>query len=244
MIIYPAIDLLGGSVVRLKEGDPNRQTVFSTNPLDTAKRWQQDRAEWIHMVNLDGAFAEANDNLDILAKVAKLDVKIQFGGGMRSLDDIAEALDRGASRVVLGTIAVNKPEIVTEAVEKFGAEAIAIALDARDGKITTHGWKEKTDLTPLELGRKMAEMGAVHALYTDVQRDGSLIGANIDHTIQLGRNTGLKIIASGGVTTAQEIEKLAHSRVVAGAIIGMALYEDRITLGEALLAAKAGGYAG
>jgi len=240
MIVYPAIDLRGGQVVRLKEGDPDRQTVFSTNPLNTARRWLTDGAEWLHMVNLDGAFDETNDNLDILSKVAELDLKIQFGGGLRSMDDIKNALERGATRVVLGTIAVKSPETVEEAVKTFGAERIAVALDARDGKITTHGWQQKSDLTPQEFGRQMAARGVEHALFTDVHRDGSLIGANVDATITLGRETGLKVIASGGVTTAQEIAKLAHSRVVAGAIIGMALYENRITLGEALLAAKAG----
>jgi len=244
MIIYPAIDLRGGQVVRLKEGDPDRQTVFSSDPIETAKRWLDQGAEWLHMVNLDGAFQEANDNLDILAKAAELDLKIQFGGGLRSLADIENALERGASRVVLGTIAVKSPETVTEAITKFGPDAIAIALDARDGKITTHGWQQKSDLTPQEFGRQMAKQGVQHALFTDVQRDGSLIGANINATITLGRETGLQVIASGGVTTAQEIETLARSQVVAGAIIGMALYEKRITLGEALLAAKADSHAG
>jgi len=244
MIIYPAIDLRGGQVVRLKEGDPDRQTVFSSDPINTAQRWLDEGAAWLHMVNLDGAFQEANDNLDILTEAAKLDLNIQFGGGLRSLADIENALERGASRVVLGTIAVKSPETVTEAITKFGPDAIAVALDARDGKIATHGWQQKSDLTPQEFGRQMAKQGVQHALFTDVQRDGSLIGANIDATITLGRETGLQVIASGGVTTAQEIETLAHSQVVAGAIIGMALYEKRITLGEALLAAKAGSHAG
>ena len=240
MIIYPAIDLRGGQVVRLKEGDPNRQTTFSSNPIETAQSWREQGAVWLHMVNLDGAFQEANDNLKILEQAAKLDLNIQFGGGLRSLDDITEAIERGAARVVLGTIAVKSPDIVAEAVEKFGADRIAVALDARDGKITTHGWQQQSEYTPQEFGRVIAKRGVEHALFTDVHRDGSLIGANVEETITLGRETGLKVIASGGVTTAQEIQKLAQSKVVAGAIIGMALYEKRITLGEALLAAKAG----
>ena len=243
MIIYPAIDLRGGKVVRLKEGDPDRQTVFSDNPLDTARRWIDDGATWIHMVNLDGAFTEANDNLDILERAAKLDVRIQFGGGLRTMQDIQKAIDSGAARAVLGTVAVDDPQILQQALEKFGAEKIAVALDTRDGKITTHGWQQTTTLTPREFGRQIAEMGVIHALYTDVNRDGSLIGANVNETIILGRETGLKVIASGGVTTNSEIQQLAHSHVVAGAIIGMALYQDKITLGEALLAAKAGGNA-
>lgn len=169
---------------------------------------------------------------------------MQFGGGLRSLIDIEEALKRGAKRVVVGTLAVNSPEILERALEKHGAEAVAVALDAKDGKVATHGWQQTSDLAPAEYGRRLAKIGVEHALYTDVERDGSLIGANVPGTISLGRETGLKVIASGGVTTAQEIEKLARSRVVAGVIIGMALYENQITLGEALLASKAGGYAG
>ncbi len=238
MIIYPAIDLRGGKVVRLKEGDPDRQTIFSDDPLAIAQKWMDEGAEWLHMVNLDGAFAAANDNGSILEKAAKLGIKIQFGGGLRTMQDIGHALKQGASRVVLGTIAVEQPEAITEAIKLYGAEAICVALDARDGKITTHGWQQKSELTLLDYGRQVAEMGVIHALYTDIHRDGSLIGANVSETIKLGRDTGLKIIASGGVSSMEEIHQLARSQVVAGAIIGMALYEGRLTLAEALLAAE------
>jgi phosphoribosylformimino-5-aminoimidazole carboxamide ribotide isomerase len=244
MIVYPAIDLRGGQVVRLKEGDPNRQTVFSSNPHDTARRWIDEGATWLHMVNLDGAFQQANSNLNILQQTARLPVKIQFGGGLRSLDEVHQALDSGASRVVLGTVAVENPDLLTAAVEQFGADQIAVALDARDGKVTTHGWQNQTDLTPIEFGREIAHRGVRHALFTDVRRDGTLIGSNVQETIFLGRETGLQVIASGGVSSVNEIQQLARSGVVAGVIIGMALYEDRITLAEALLAAKAGEHAG
>lgn len=240
MIIYPAIDLRGGKVVRLKEGDPNRQITFSDNPVATAQDWIAQGTEWIHMVNLDGAFAEANDNGAILQQVAQSAVKVQFGGGLRSMDDIAKALDQGASRVILGTIAIEQPETVTAALERWGADAICVALDARDGKITTRGWQEKTDFTPTSLGKRMAEMGVKHALYTDVNRDGRLIGANIRETIMLGRETGLEVIASGGISSMDEIHQLNRSQVVAGVIIGMALYEGKMTLKEALIAAGAG----
>ncbi|RMG86327.1 MAG: 1-(5-phosphoribosyl)-5-[(5-phosphoribosylamino)methylideneamino]imidazole-4-carboxamide isomerase [Chloroflexi bacterium] len=238
MIIYPAIDLRGGKVVRLREGDPNRQQVFSEDPIATAQQWIDEGANWIHMVNLDGAFAAANDNLRILEQVAKLGINIQFGGGLRTLEDVQRALNLGAKRVVIGTLATQSPQAVTEAIERFGAEAICVALDARDGKIATHGWQEQTDLTPIQFGREMAERGVIHALYTDIQRDGNLLGVNIHDTIALARNTGLKVIASGGVSHMDEIHKLAQSKVVAGAIIGMALYEGKLTLAEALLAAK------
>jgi phosphoribosylformimino-5-aminoimidazole carboxamide ribotide isomerase len=239
MIIYPAIDLRGGRVVRLKEGDPNQQKVFSDDPLAMAQRWIDEGAAWIHMVNLDGSFADANNNERILEQAAKLGKPIQFGGGMRTMADIERALNRGAARVVLGTIAIKNPEIVVEAVKRWGAEKLCVGLDARDGKIATHGWQQTADITPVELGKQMAAIGLRHALFTDVNRDGKLGGGNIDGTINVGRETGLKVIASGGVSTVDDIQRLVRSRYVAGAVIGMALYEGKITLKEALNAAKA-----
>ncbi|MDX1991511.1 MAG: 1-(5-phosphoribosyl)-5-[(5-phosphoribosylamino)methylideneamino]imidazole-4-carboxamide isomerase [bacterium] len=242
MIIYPAIDLRGGSVVRLKEGDPQRQTTFSDDPVATAKRWQDEGASWIHVVNLDGAFADnqsaAAANVRTLEQIAKLNVNVQFAGGLRSLEALQEALDRGAARVVIGTAAIQQPELVAQAVDRFGAERVCVALDAREGKIATHGWREISELTPIEYGRKIAEQGITYALYTDVQRDGSLIGGNVHETITLARETGLQVIASGGISTMAEIHQLVRSRVVGGAVIGMALYEGRLTLAEALLAAR------
>lgn len=234
MIIYPAIDLRGGKVVRLKEGDPNRQTVFSDDPLKTAQAWIEQGAVWIHMVNLDGAFASANDNERILEAAAQLGAKVQFGGGLRGMSDIERAFEQGATRVVLGTIAVQQPEIVSEAVERWGAEGVCVALDARDGKIATHGWQQTADLTPVELGKQMVERGVRHALYTDVSRDGGLQGVNIEATVDLARETGLQVIASGGVSRIEEIEQLAQSKIVAGVVIGMALYEGKLRLEDAL----------
>jgi phosphoribosylformimino-5-aminoimidazole carboxamide ribotide isomerase len=187
MIIYPAIDMRRGKVVRLKEGDPNRQTVFSDDPIATAQKWVEQGATWLHMINLDGAFADADDNRGILERTARLNIPIQFGGGLRQMDDIARAFDQGASRVVLGTIAIHQPEVVIQAIERWGAEAICVGLDTRDGKVVTHGWKEKAELTPIELGTQMAHVGVKHALYTDVSRDGNLQGANIEGTVALGR---------------------------------------------------------
>ncbi len=238
MIVYPAIDLRGGKVVRLMEGDPDRQTIFSDDPVATARNWVEQGAKWIHMVNLDGAFGNANQNLDILEQVAKLDVSIQFGGGLRSLENIQKALDLGAKRVVIGTLAAKNPEKVSEAIEQFGTEKICIAMDAKNGFVTTEGWTQNTTLTPVEFGRLMKNRGVEHALYTDVSRDGSMLGVNINDTVALARNTDLNVIASGGVSKMIEIAQLAKSGVVAGVIIGMALYCDEIGLNEALVAAK------
>ncbi|HVU10921.1 MAG TPA: HisA/HisF-related TIM barrel protein, partial [Phototrophicaceae bacterium] len=164
-------------------------------------------------------------------------VKIQFAGGLRSLEDIALTFERGASRVVLGTIAVQQPEVVKTAIDRWGAERVGVALDARDGKVTTHGWQQSAEITPIEFGQQMYTLGVRHALYTDVSRDGGLGGSNVDGTIALGRETGLQVIASGGVSTVEEIRQLAANEV-AGAVIGMALYEKRLSLRDALAAAE------
>lgn len=237
MIIYPAIDLRGGQVVRLKEGDPNRQITFSSDPLATANNWLSQGAAWLHIVNLDGAFASANDNGSILELAATLPLKIQFGGGLRSLADVETAFARGASRVVLGTAAIEQPELVSQVVDRWGAESLCVALDARDGKVTTRGWQQATGVTPEALGNAMVARGVRHALFTDVSRDGGMQGVNLDSTIELGRATGLQVIASGGVSTLDEVRTLARSGV-AGAVIGMALYEAQFTLAEALAAAQ------
>lgn len=238
MIIYPAIDLRGGKVVRLREGDLRQQTVFSADPLATARLWIDQGAQWIHMVNLDGAFAAANENLRVLEAVAKLNVKLQFGGGLRDLQAVREALDAGAARVVLGTLAVKQPDKIGEAIDRFEAEAICVALDAKDGRVATHGWTALSALSPTDFGKRLRALGLRHALFTDVARDGMLSGANIAQTVALAQETGLQVIASGGISKLAEIERLAASGLVAGAIVGMALYQKQFTLGAALRAAK------
>ncbi len=238
MILYPAIDLRGGQVVRLRKGDPNQQLVFSQDPIATAKGWIDQGATWLHMVNLDGAFDDANENLSILEAVARLPVKVQFAGGLRSLQALNDARAAGASRLVLGTLLVQDPETALRALDLYGGEVICIGLDAKDGKVTTHGWTELSAHSPIELGKWIAGKGAVHALHTDVSRDGGLAGVNIGATIALARATGLNVIASGGLSSLDEIRKLARSRSVAGAIIGMALYQGKFSLADALAAAE------
>jgi phosphoribosylformimino-5-aminoimidazole carboxamide ribotide isomerase len=234
MIIYPAIDLRGGKVVRLQQGDPNRQKIYSEDPIAAAQRWLDAGTDWLHVVNLDGAFQTANDNLAILEVLAALDVSVQFGGGIRSLEDAAQALDAGASRVVLGTAVVQNPDLVDEFVARWGAEQLTIALDARGGKVATHGWQQKSDWTPADLGRELARRGAVHTLYTDVARDGELEGVNVEATAQLAADTGLKVIASGGVASLGDVTALCESGLVEGAVLGKALYEGIIDLAEAI----------
>lgn len=240
MIIYPAIDLRAGQVVRLQEGDPARQTVFSTDPVATARRWKDEGADWLHVVNLDGALEAAASPLSTARAIAECGLYVQMGGGIRTREAVAAALDAGVARVVLGTAAIENPTLVIECVAAFGPDSICVALDARDGRIATRGWTEVTEQTPAALGKRMADAGVRHALYTDVSRDGLLIGAAVDATIALAQETGLSVIASGGVQSADEIRALAASGVIGGAVIGMALYTGQLSLRSALTAAQGG----
>ncbi len=238
MLIYPAIDLLDGKVVRLRQGDPRQRSVFSDDPVATARHWLDRGAEWLHLVSLDGTFGAANRNMAILEKVAQLDVHVQFTGGLRDMAALQSAIDAGASRLVIGTMAVRDPAAAAEAIGRFGAETIAVALDAKEGKVATHGWSELSQQTPIELGKRLRELGATQALYTDISRDGGLAGVNIADTVALAQSTGLRVIASGGISTLSDISKLARSGGVAGAIIGMALYQKTFSLEDALSAAR------
>ncbi len=234
MILYPALDLQGGKVVRLRQGDRTRQTVYSDDPASVAERWRAAGAQWLHVINLDGAFSIANDNERVVKRLVRCGLPIQFGGGLRSLDDVQRAFDLGVARVVIGTLAIEQPDIIDAVIEGWGAEALAVGLDARQGKVTTHGWQQVTDVTPADLGRAMAARGARHALYTDVSRDGELSGVNVQATVELARQTGLQVIASGGVSSLSDIMALHESGAVAGAILGTALYEGLVDLAEAI----------
>ncbi len=234
MIIYPALDLRGGKVVRLRGGDPAQQTIFGEDPPAIAERWIAAGAKWLHMVNLDGAFAEVNDNERIVEQVARFGVPIQFGGGLRSVADVQRAFDRGVRRVVLGTLALQQPDIVPEMIARWGADSIAVALDARDGIVTVRGWQESTGVTAVDFGRRMAALGVRHALYTDVSRDGALTGVNVAATVELAMETGLQVIASGGVQDISDVINLQVTGQIAGVILGTALYTGRIDLAAAL----------
>jgi phosphoribosylformimino-5-aminoimidazole carboxamide ribotide isomerase len=234
MIIYPALDLRGGKVVRLRGGDPAQQTIFGEDPPAIAERWIAAGAKWLHMVNLDGAFAEVNDNERIVEQVARFGVPIQFGGGLRSMADVQRAFDRGVRRVVLGTLALQQPDIVPEMIARWGADSIALALDARDGIVTVRGWQESAGVTAVDFGRRMAAIGVRHALYTDVSRDGALTGVNVAATVELAMETGLQVIASGGVQDISDVINLQATGQIAGVILGTALYTGRIDLAAAL----------
>jgi len=238
MIVYPAIDVRKGRVVRLLYGDPNQETVYGDEPAEVAGRWKDAGATWLHVVNLDGALGEAENALDTLRAIAGVGLPVQFGGGMRALDDVRKALEAGAARVILGTMAVTQPDVARLAVEEFGAEQIAVALDARGDRVATHGWQQVSAWTPAELGKTFAQMGVIHALYTDVSRDGDLSGVNVEATADLARETGLQVIASGGVATLDDITRCRETGAIAGVITGKALYSGAFTLEAALQAAK------
>jgi phosphoribosylformimino-5-aminoimidazole carboxamide ribotide isomerase len=239
MIVYPAIDLRGGRVVRLVQGDPERQTTYSDDPEAMGRRWAESGARWLHVISLDGTLGEAAPNLETLAQLSQIGPKVQFGGGLRTLDDVQRTIDAGATRAILGTAAIQNPDLAGEAVSRFGAEAIAIALDARGGRVATHGWKESSDWTPIDLGKQMAKLGVKHILYTDIDRDGELSGVNVEATVSLAKETGLAVIASGGVASLDDIRALQASGQIAGVVIGQALYTGAFTLQEALETAEA-----
>ena len=239
--IYPAIDLRHGQVVRLQLGDPDRQTTFSDDPLAIANQWIESGANWLHVVNLDGAFDEAGlSNWQILPKLTGLGSRVQFGGGLRTLKEIARALNFGVSRVILGTVAVEEPDVVADAVRHFGAERIAVGIDAQEGKVKTRGWQSDSIRTPVDLGLQMVALGVRTVIYTDISRDGILSGVNAQSTIELARETGLNVIASGGVASLADVHHVLAGAAggVSGLIIGRALYDGNIDLREALKIAE------
>jgi len=233
-IIYPAIDLRGGKVVRLKEGDPARMTAYSPDPAAMAQRWLDAGANWLHVVNLDGAFGESdNANRAALQAILKLGAQVQFGGGLRSLDAIAQTLALGVSRVVLGTIAIEQPDVVAEALKKFGAKKIAVGIDARDGLVRVRGWKDDSGISATDLTIQMRTLGLGTVIFTDISRDGLGSGLNIQSTRELAEVSGLDVIASGGVHTLDDVIAAKDARL-AGVIVGRALYEGTLDLERAL----------
>jgi phosphoribosylformimino-5-aminoimidazole carboxamide ribotide isomerase len=236
--IYPAIDLRNGKVVRLKEGDPARMKAYSDDPAETARKWFGMGARWLHVINLDGAFDENDSSnrmaLNSILKVAnEFNACVQFGGGMRSLTAVENAIALGVDRVILGTIAIEQPEVVKEALEKFGPKKIAVGIDARDGLVRVRGWKEGSDIAATDLALQMGTFGLRTVIFTDIRRDGLGSGLNIPSTHELAEVSGLDVIASGGVHTLEDV-LAARSANLCGVIIGRAIYEDTLDLKEAL----------
>ena len=239
MEIIPAIDLRGGNCVRLYQGDYAQETVFFDNPLAVAERWQAEGGQRLHIVDLDGAHSGNPANLAAITAITRqLDIPVQVGGGIRSVDTAAGLLDAGAARIVVGTAAVANPDLVAGLCQRFGGERVVAALDARDGLVAIRGWTETSAITATELARRMADLGVLRLLYTDISRDGTLEEPNYDATAALVLDSGLRVLAAGGVGAAAHIAQLARTGAEA-AIIGRALYTGDITLAAALAAAGA-----
>lgn len=232
--LYPAIDLREGCVVRLMQGDPGRETQYDHDPLAAAQRWQQAGATWLHVVNLDGAFGETGQaNQEALKRILSIGMPVQFGGGLRDLASIRQALDLGVARAVLGTVAVEDPAIAAAAIADFGAERVALGIDARDGVVQIRGWQTTTPLTAADLARRWADQDGRWLIFTDIARDGVGTGINLAATTALARATSLQVIASGGVASLDDIRQVRQAGL-SGVIIGRALYEGHIRLEEAL----------
>jgi phosphoribosylformimino-5-aminoimidazole carboxamide ribotide isomerase len=231
--VYPAIDIRKGKVVRLQEGEPSRQTVFDADPVAVANRWAGQGARWLHVVNLDGAFGESNAMQELLPALCRVGPHVQLGGGIRSLVNVEAALNAGAARVILGTVAVERPELVREAVTRFGSQAIAVGIDARGGRVRTHGWQTDGGFNAIDLGWQIKAMGVEIVIHTDIAQDGLLSGVNAQASAELAQAAGLRVIASGGVAGLEDIQRVRRAGL-AGVIIGRALYEGQISLKEAL----------
>lgn len=234
MQLYPAIDLKNGQCVRLKQGAFKEITVYSDKPEEIAAIWQSKGATYLHLVDLDGALAGHSVNEEVIKKIVDtLSIPIEIGGGIRSEEAIEAMLALGVSRVIIGTKAAENPEFIRDMVNKFGQERIVAGVDAKNGMVAVEGWEKLSDLSASELVNRMKEYGIRHVVYTDIARDGMLSGPNVEYTKKLTEETGLDIIASGGMSSMEDLREL-YNAGVHGAIIGKALYENRIDLKEAI----------
>ena len=236
MLILPAIDLRGGRCVRLEQGDFQKETIFDDDPAAVARRFEADGAEWLHVVDLDGARSGTPRNLEAIGAIMRaVKISVEVGGGIRTTQAVAEMLDTGAQRVVVGTRAVREPEWLREVAEQFPAR-IALGLDAREGLVAVEGWGKQTDRSVARTLKRFQDLMLAAIVYTDIARDGMMSGPNVEATAALVEAGPFPVIASGGVTTVDDIRRLKEAGA-AGAIIGRALYEGKLTLKAALEAA-------
>ncbi len=237
MEVIPAIDLRGGRCIRLRQGDFQQETVFSDDPPAMARRWQDQGGQRLHLVDLDGAITGQPAHLETISAItAALDIPAQVGGGIRSAATARAWLEAGADRVVIGTAAVRDPGMVRDVCLEHGAERVIVSVDARDGMVALQGWTEASEVSVLELARRMAGLGVVRLLYTDIARDGMLTGPDLDTNARLVQETELMVLASGGVASVADIQRLAATGVE-GVIVGRALYAGTMSLPDAVAAA-------
>lgn len=238
MRIYPAIDIIDGNCVRLVQGDYSQKTKFADDPTDVAKRWQAQGGEFIHIVDLDGAKSGTTPNMELILKIANsVDVPIEVGGGIRNMDVVESYLENGVHRVIIGTAALEDTEFVKETVDKYG-DRIAVGIDAKDGMVAVSGWEQVSKMPALTLAKKMQELGVAYIIYTDIATDGMLKGPNVAAMTEMVKTVpNVNIIASGGVSGIDDIKALMETGVE-GAIVGKALYTDRLNLTDAVMLAK------
>lgn len=234
MILYPAIDLKDGACVRLYKGEMDQATVFNDDPAAQAQSFVDQGCEWLHLVDLNGAFAGVPVNAKPVEEILRnVKVPAQLGGGIRDLATIEAWLEKGLARVILGTVAVENPELVREAAKKFSGN-IAVGIDARGGKVATRGWAEETDVDATELARQFEDAGVAAIIYTDINRDGAMQGPNVEATAALGRAVSIPVIASGGVSSLADLKALKECDApLNGAISGRALYDGAINVADA-----------
>lgn len=233
MRMYPAIDLKDGECVRLYKGDYDKKTVYSTDAVATAKKWEQSGADFLHVVDLDGARSGNGKNRNVIKEICKnVSMQVQTGGGIRTMADIDELIEAGVARVILGTAAVKNFDLVKEACEKYG-EKIAVGIDAKDGFVATDGWEKVSELHAVEFAKKVQAAGVRTIIYTDIATDGAMCGPNVNAMREMVNETGLNVIASGGVSCIEDIRALLTTGVE-GAITGRAIYDGKLDLTEAV----------
>ncbi len=238
MQILPAIDLKNGKCVRLLQGKKDRETIYSDDPARMALRWQGEGATYLHLIDLDGAFEGQSKNVEAIRSIVEAtNIPAELGGGIRDMGTITRLLSLGLDRVILGTVAITEPELVRRAIERFGPQKIVVGIDAKNGNVAVKGWEEVSEVPALELALNMKGLGVERIIYTDISKDGMMVGPNISATKELAQQTGMKVIASGGISSLEDVQKVAALEPygVDGMIIGKALYEGAIDLKEALV---------
>ena len=236
MLIFPAIDIRDGKCVRLFKGDFDQETVFSDQPAEVAQQWQAQGAQFLHLVDLDGARAGHSENLATVREIlAAVTIPVELGGGIRTLENIDEVLALGVRRVILGSVAVRDPELVAAACAKYG-DRIVVGIDAKDGIVAVDGWGVSGDVDVITLAKRMKQAGVRTIIYTDISRDGTLAGVNVEATAKLARESGVHVVASGGVRDVRDIEALKpyEKDGIEGGIVGKSIYTGSLSLPEAL----------
>ena len=243
MVIFPAIDIRGGKCVRLFKGDFAQETVFSDKPEEMAAKWEAQGGKFLHLVDLDGALAGKSVNLDVVKKIVDtVSIPVELGGGIRTMENIDEVLSLGVQRVILGSVAVKNPALVKEACQKYG-DRVVVGIDAKDGIVAVDGWGVSGDVEVTVLAKEMAKAGVKTIIYTDISRDGTLSGVNVEATARLARESGIKVVASGGVKSLDDIKALLpyEKDGIEGVIVGKSIYTGSLDLQEAVALVESAG---